>query len=127
MSPRKISASCRWIFDSLGFTLVYRMLAQAVRLAGAASLFVGIAARALLYFRPLKPNSDPLTEQSSDALSFECENGVALRAAMGVMLLGLPRRQQAWDILRRRTAQYKFICTPYAKAVVGWMNPPPSQ
>jgi len=44
MSPRKNSASCRWIFDSLGFTLVYRMLAQAVRLAGAASLFVGIAA-----------------------------------------------------------------------------------
>jgi len=66
---------------------------------------------ALLYFRPLKPNSDPLTEQSSDALSIECENGVALRAAMGVMLLGLPRRRQAWDILRRRTAQYMFICT----------------
>src|SRR5438067_1053534 len=44
MSPRKNSASCRWIFDSLGFTLAYRMLAQAVRLAGAASLFVGIAA-----------------------------------------------------------------------------------
>jgi Bacterial Ig-like domain (group 3) len=43
MSPRKNSASCRWIFDSLGFSLVYRMLAQAVRLAGAASLFVGIA------------------------------------------------------------------------------------
>lgn len=44
MSPRKNSAPCRWIFDSLGFTLVYRMLAQAVRLAGAASLFAGIAA-----------------------------------------------------------------------------------
>ena len=44
MSPRKTSASCHWIFDSPGFTLVYRMLPQAVRLAGAASLFVGIAA-----------------------------------------------------------------------------------
>jgi hypothetical protein len=47
MSPRKISASCHWIFDSLGFTLVYRVLAQAVRLAGAASLFGGIAAGGL--------------------------------------------------------------------------------
>jgi hypothetical protein len=36
--------SYHWIFDSLGFTLIYRMLPQAVRLAGAASLFVGIAA-----------------------------------------------------------------------------------
>jgi hypothetical protein len=44
MSPRKNSASCHWIFDSLGFTLVYRMLPHAVRFAGAASLFVGIAA-----------------------------------------------------------------------------------
>jgi len=44
MSPRKKSASCHWIFNSLGFTLVYRMLSQAVRLAGAASLFVGLAA-----------------------------------------------------------------------------------
>jgi hypothetical protein len=44
MSPRKNSAPCRWIFDSLGFMLLYRMLPQAVRLAGAASLFVGIAA-----------------------------------------------------------------------------------
>ncbi|MGA9511698.1 MAG: FG-GAP-like repeat-containing protein [Candidatus Sulfotelmatobacter sp.] len=44
MSPRKNSASCHWIFDSLGFTRVYRMVPQAVRLAGAASLFVGIAA-----------------------------------------------------------------------------------
>jgi hypothetical protein len=43
MSPRKNSASCHWTFDSLGFTLVYRMLPQAVRFAGAASLFVGIA------------------------------------------------------------------------------------
>jgi hypothetical protein len=32
------------MFDSLGFTLVYRMVRQAVRFAGAASLFVGIAA-----------------------------------------------------------------------------------
>jgi hypothetical protein len=32
------------MFDSLGFTLIYRMLPQALRLAGAASLFVGIAA-----------------------------------------------------------------------------------
>lgn len=44
MSPRKNSASCRWISDSLGFTLIYRMLSQAVRFAGAAFLFVGIAA-----------------------------------------------------------------------------------
>lgn len=81
---------------------------------------------ALLYFKALKPNSDPLTEQSSDALSIECENGVALRAAMGIVLLGLPRREQAWDILRNRTAHYKFICTPYAETVIGWLNPPPS-
>jgi hypothetical protein len=32
------------MFDSLGFTLVHRMVRQAVRFAGAASLFVGIAA-----------------------------------------------------------------------------------
>src|SRR5580704_13640097 len=38
------SVSYHWIFDSLGFRLIYRMLPQAVRLAGAASLFVGIAA-----------------------------------------------------------------------------------
>jgi hypothetical protein len=82
---------------------------------------------ALLYFKALKPNSDSLTEQSSDALSIKCENGVALRAAMGVMLLGLPRREQASDILRSRTAHYKFICSPYAETVVGWLNPPPSQ
>jgi hypothetical protein len=44
MLLRKNSASCYWISDSLGFTLVYRMLSQAVRLAGVASLFVGIAA-----------------------------------------------------------------------------------
>ena len=44
MSPRKNSASCRWTFDSSGFTLVYRMVSQAVRFTGAASLFVGIAA-----------------------------------------------------------------------------------
>jgi hypothetical protein len=43
MSPRKISASCHRIFDSLEFTLISRVLAQAVRFAGAASLFVGIA------------------------------------------------------------------------------------
>jgi FG-GAP-like repeat/Bacterial Ig-like domain (group 3)/Chitobiase/beta-hexosaminidase C-terminal domain len=43
MSPRENSASCHWIFDSLGFTLVCRMLAPAVRFAGAASLCVGIA------------------------------------------------------------------------------------
>lgn len=81
---------------------------------------------ALLYFKALKPNSDPLTEQSSDALSIPCENGVALRAAMGVVLLGLPRREQALDILRSRTAHYKFICTPYAEAVIGWLNSPPT-
>jgi Chitobiase/beta-hexosaminidase C-terminal domain/Bacterial Ig-like domain (group 3)/FG-GAP-like repeat/FG-GAP repeat len=44
MPPRKNSVSCHRIFDSLGFTLVYRMLPHAVRFAGAASLFVGIAA-----------------------------------------------------------------------------------
>jgi hypothetical protein len=44
MSPRKNSACCPSISDSLGFTLVYRMLPQVVRFAGAASLFVGIAA-----------------------------------------------------------------------------------
>ena len=44
MSARKNSASSRWIFDSLGLTLVCRMVPQAVRLAGAASLFVGVAA-----------------------------------------------------------------------------------
>jgi len=81
---------------------------------------------ALLYFKAIKPNSDPLTEQSSDALSIECENGVALRAAMGILLLDLPHRDQAWDILRSRTAHYKFICTPYAETVTGWLNPPPS-
>ncbi len=43
MSRRKNSASCRWIFDSFGFARVYRMVSQAVRFAGAASLFVGIA------------------------------------------------------------------------------------
>jgi len=43
MSARKNSAPRHWIFDSLGFTLFYRMFPQAVRLAGAASLFVGIA------------------------------------------------------------------------------------
>ena len=53
MSPRKNSASSfYWIFDSLGFTLVYRILAQAVRLAGAASLFVGIAASGAAGFCP---------------------------------------------------------------------------
>ncbi len=82
---------------------------------------------ALLYFKTLEPDSDPFTEQSSYALSIECENGVALRAAMGVVLLGLPRREQAWDILRSRAASYKFICTPYAETVIGWLNPPPSQ
>jgi hypothetical protein len=46
MSPRKNSGSCRWIFDSLGFRLICRMAPQAVRLAGAASLFMGIAAGA---------------------------------------------------------------------------------
>jgi hypothetical protein len=76
---------------------------------------------ALLYFQGLKPNSD------SDALYIECENGVALRAAMGVVLLGLPRREQAWAILRSRAAHYKFICTPYAEAVIGWLNPPHPQ
>ena len=76
---------------------------------------------ALLYFKSLKPNSD------SDALYIECENGVALRAAMGVVLLGLPHREQAWAILRSRTAHFKFVCTPYAKAVIGWLNPPPPQ
>ncbi|MGA8214222.1 MAG: FG-GAP-like repeat-containing protein [Candidatus Sulfotelmatobacter sp.] len=44
MSARKNSASSRSIFDSLEFTLVYRMVSQVVRFAGAASLFVGIAA-----------------------------------------------------------------------------------
>ncbi len=44
MSPRKNSASCLWIFDSLGFALFCRMLSQAVRFAGTTSLFVGIAA-----------------------------------------------------------------------------------
>ena len=44
MSPRKNSAPCHSIFDSLGFTLFYRMLPQVVRFAGAAFLFVGIAA-----------------------------------------------------------------------------------
>jgi hypothetical protein len=43
MSPRKNSASCHWIFNSSGSTLVHRIL-QAVRLAAAASLFVGVAA-----------------------------------------------------------------------------------
>ena len=43
MSPLKNSASCHSIFDSLGFMLVYRTLPRAVRFAGAASLFVGIA------------------------------------------------------------------------------------
>jgi hypothetical protein len=82
---------------------------------------------ALLYFKALKPNSDPLTEQTSDAFSIECENGVALRAAMGVVLLGLPRREQALDILRSRAARYKIVCTPYAETVIGWLNPQPSQ
>jgi hypothetical protein len=36
--------SYRWIFDSLGFTLIYRMLPHAVRLAGTASLLVAMAA-----------------------------------------------------------------------------------
>jgi hypothetical protein len=43
MSPRKISACCHRIFDSQEFTLISRVFTQAVRLAGAASLFVGIA------------------------------------------------------------------------------------
>src|SRR5215471_11950915 len=43
MSPRKNSGDCHWIFDFLGFTLIYRMFPQAVRLAWAASLFAGIA------------------------------------------------------------------------------------
>jgi hypothetical protein len=82
---------------------------------------------ALLYFKAVKPNSDGLAEQTSDAFAIECENGVALRAAMGVMLLGLPRREQAWDILSSRSAHYEFVCTPYAQTVIGWLNPPPSQ
>jgi hypothetical protein len=40
----KNSVSYHWIFDSLGFTLIRRMFPQAVRLAGAASLLVGMAA-----------------------------------------------------------------------------------
>jgi hypothetical protein len=44
MSTRKNSASRHWIFDSPGFSFFYRMFPQAVRLAGAASLFVGIVA-----------------------------------------------------------------------------------
>jgi Chitobiase/beta-hexosaminidase C-terminal domain/FG-GAP-like repeat/Bacterial Ig-like domain (group 3) len=44
MLLRKNSVSCHWIFDSLGFTLVFRMLPHAFRFAGAVSLFVGIAA-----------------------------------------------------------------------------------
>jgi uncharacterized repeat protein (TIGR01451 family) len=44
MSRRKNSVSCHWILDSLEFTLIYRVLTQSVRLAGAASLFVGMAA-----------------------------------------------------------------------------------
>jgi len=41
MSAHKNSASRHWIFDSLELTLLYRMFSHAVRLAGAASLFVG--------------------------------------------------------------------------------------
>lgn len=44
MSRRKNTGSCHWIFGSLGFTLFYRVFLQAVRFAGATSLFVGIAA-----------------------------------------------------------------------------------
>ena len=48
MSPRKNSASFCWI-DSLGFTLVYRILAQAVRLAVAAAVLVGAVADAPVF------------------------------------------------------------------------------
>lgn len=81
---------------------------------------------ALLYFKTLKPTADTLTEQTSDAFSIECENGVALRAAMGVMLLNLQHREQASDILRSRAARYEIVCTPYAETVVGWLNVPPA-
>jgi hypothetical protein len=43
MLLRKNSACCHWQRGSPRSTLVYRMLPQSVRLAGAASLFVGIA------------------------------------------------------------------------------------
>jgi hypothetical protein len=43
MLPRKNSASCHRQRASLRFTLVYRMLREAVRFTGAASLFAGIA------------------------------------------------------------------------------------
>jgi hypothetical protein len=44
MLTRQNFASCHWGFDSLRFTLVYRMLAKAIRLAGITSVVVGIAA-----------------------------------------------------------------------------------
>jgi hypothetical protein len=44
MLLRKNSVPYHWLFDSLRFAFVYRMLPRMIRLAGAASLFVGLAA-----------------------------------------------------------------------------------
>jgi hypothetical protein len=60
----------------------------------------------------------------------ECPYGVRLRAAMGVLVLGLPAREQAWttllDVLRTSVVNSESeytLCADYSATVPGWLDP----
>jgi HEAT repeat protein len=56
-----------------------------------------------------------------------CSRGVMLRAAMGMLVLDLEPRKDAWDVLafgldRDRNKQWQ--CGTYSATVPGWLSPP---
>jgi Chitobiase/beta-hexosaminidase C-terminal domain/FG-GAP-like repeat/Bacterial Ig-like domain (group 3) len=82
MLLRKNSVSYHWIFDSLGFAVVCRVLSQPVRLAWAASLLVGIAAGGAASAQAKTPTVTSLSVKAngSDASSVAAGTVVTLIA-----------------------------------------------
>ena len=57
-----------------------------------------------------------------------CERGVRLRAAMGMLMLGLEPREDAWDVLafelyRKNTSYREEVCGNYSATVAGFLGP----
>jgi Carboxypeptidase regulatory-like domain len=55
-----------------------------------------------------------------------CSRGVALRAAMGMLMLDLEPRKDAWDALAfdlDRTHHFEVACSVYSATVLVWLGP----
>jgi formylglycine-generating enzyme required for sulfatase activity len=52
-----------------------------------------------------------------------CNSGVRMRAAMGVLMLDIPLRDQAWNLLNWALIERAGGCSQYAVIVAGWLDP----